>query len=185
MRCKRFPKYAFLIVFVAACSRETPAPSTTTESAPTITSVATAPASTRYEDAVRWFRSTPGFHFRLEEGGVRAEGEMTRPTVGAEELRVTVNAEEWTAKAGAKGVVWQRGGEEVAPPEWGNRVFQRVTIAFDPEKSEGNAQLVGPRHYRFTDANTGAVHNVGVDDAGHITEIRIDNSFWIRLTDPR
>jgi hypothetical protein len=189
MQCKRLPKYAFLLVVAAACSRENPAPPeeqpTTTASAPTITSVATAPSSTRYDDAVRWFRSTPGFHFILEEGGVRAEGDMTRSTVGAEEVRVTVNAEEWIAKAGAKGVVWERGGKEVAPPEWGNRVFQRVTIAFDPEKSEREAQLIEPKHFRFTDANSGSIHDVHVNDAGQIARITIGGAVTMTLSRQR
>lgn len=115
---------------------------------------------------MRWFRTTPGFRFVLEDRGVRAEGEMTRTRIGAEEVRLIVNGEEWSAKTIAKGVVWRRAGDEVAPPDWGSRVFQRVTVAFDPQKSEGKAQLVGPRHYRFTDANTGAIHDIGVDDAG-------------------
>ena len=186
MRCKRLTKYAFLIVLAAACSRETKAPPPPLEPATTATTtfVPAAPATT-YEEAVRWFRTTPGFRFVIEEAGIRGEGEMQRTRIGAEEVRVTVNGEEWSARTDAKGVIWERGGKQVAAPDWGNRLFQRVTVAFDPQKSEGRAELAGPRHYRFTDANTGAVHNVGVDDAGHITEIRIGDSFSMKLTDQR
>ena len=183
MRCKRLTKYAFLIVLAAACSRETKTPPSeapaTVTPAPTSTTAAGTP---RYEDAVRWFRTTPGFHFVIEEAGVRAEGEMARSTVGAEEVRVTVNGEEWSAKTSAQGVVWKRAGKEVPPPDWGNRLFQRVTVAFDPEKSEGQAELAGPRHYRFTDANSAAVHNVGVNDAGQIETITIGNTVSMTLS---
>jgi hypothetical protein len=179
----------FLLLVAAACSRESPAPPvqqpTTTTSAPAITKMATEPSSTRYDDAVRWFRSTPGFHFVLEEGGVRAEGDVSRPTIGAEEVRVIVNGEEWTAKTAAKGVVWERGGKEVAPPEWGNRVFQRVTIAFDPEKSEREAQLIEPKHFRFTDANSHAIHDVHLNDAGQIERITIGSSVSLTLSRQR
>lgn len=193
MGCKRLTKYAFLLVFGAACSREAHTPpsepaserSTTAATSSHAPSTAVTPHVTTYEEAIRWFRTTPGFRFVLEDGAVRAEGEMTRSTVGAEELRVKVDGEEWAAKTSTKGVEWHRAGDEVAPPEWGNRVFQRVTVAFDPQKAEGDAQLVEPRHYRFTDANTGAIHNVSVDDAGHITEIRIGDSFSLKITDAR
>lgn len=188
MRCKRLPKYALLIVFVAACSREPKAPPVepATATTPPANASTSAPApSASYDDAVRWFRTTPGFHFVIEEGGVRAEGDMTRATLGAEEVNITVNGEQWSAKSGAKGVVWQRGGKEVASPEWGNRVFQRVTVAFDPQKSEGQAQLVEPGHFRFTDANSGAVHDVRVNAAGQIEKISIGNAVTMTLSRQR
>ncbi len=184
MSCKRLTKYAFLIVFAAACSREakTPPPA---EPSPSITKIAPAPRTATYEDAVRWFRTTPGFHFVVEEAGVRAEGDMTRTNVGAEEVRVTVNGEQWSAKASERGLAWQRGGKETAAPEWGNRIFQRVTVAFDPQKTEGTAQLLEPRHFRFTDANSGAVHDVHVNDAGQIERMTIGKSVSMTLTNAR
>ena len=191
MSCKRLPKYALLLVFALACSREqetaqqAPPPPSAAPQIAQVSTAATEPAAPRYEEAVRWFRSTPGFHFVVEEDGVRAEGDMTRANIGVEEIRVTVNGEEWTAKTGAKGVIWQKAGKETAPPAWGSRLFQRVTVAFDPQKTEGDAQVVEPRHFRFTDANSGAVHDVWVDEAGHIAKLTIGRSFSMTLTAQR
>lgn len=134
-----------------------------------------------YADAVTWFRSTPGFHFELTDGTVRATGEMVRPTVGAERVTATVNGETWAADAGPKGVVWRRGGKTAPAPEWSNRVWQRVTVAFDPEKREGEAQLVEPGHFRFTDANSGAVHDVWVHDDGSIAKMTIGDAVTLTI----
>lgn len=143
---------------------------------------ATPAPSPTYDDAVTWFRTTPGFHFVIEENGLRAEGDMERVTVGAERVRLSMGGREWIAEAGAKGIVWRSGGREVAPPEHGNRLYQRVTVAFDPEKREGQAQMVEPGHFRFTDANSGAVHDVRVNEAGHITRMTIGNTMSMTLT---
>jgi hypothetical protein len=183
MRCERL---LFVALLAVACTRETPAPSKEDVTpVTTTTSAVKAPPPQRaanYGDAVTWFRSTPGFHFTIEEAGVRAEGDMVRETVGAERVRMTVNGEEWIAEAGAKGVVWKRGGQEAAAPEWGNRIWQRATIAFDPEKREGQAALIEPGHFRFTDANSGAVHDVWVNDANQISKITIGNAMTMTLT---
>ncbi|HYR28482.1 MAG TPA: hypothetical protein VEU30_08455 [Thermoanaerobaculia bacterium] len=169
----------FVLLIAAACSREKPASnlpaaSTTTTVAPAATAPPK-PAAT-YEQAVTWFRTTPGFRFVVEEGGVHAEGEVTRETVGAERVTVTVNGETWSASIGPKGVNWQRGGKDAEAPPWGNRLFQRVTIAFDPQKQEGTAQLVEPNHFRFTDANSGQVHDVWTNDAGQIARMTIGSA---------
>lgn len=182
----------FVALFAVACTRETPAPPTedvtpvTTTTAATQTGAQTGVSALQrpanYGDAVTWFRATPGFHFVIDEGGVRAEGDMARETVGAERVRMTVNGEEWTAEASAKGVTWKQGGKESAAPEWGNRIYQRATIAFDPEKREGQPQLVEPGHFRFTDANSGAVHDVWVNDANQIAKMTIGNAMTMTLS---
>jgi hypothetical protein len=188
MRCERLIKYAAFLVMLTACSRESPAPATETATAATAAETAApAPAPTAlkaktYDDAVTWFRSTPGFHFVVQENGIRAEGDMERATVGAETVRVAVGGEEWTAESGGRGVVWKRGGTETPAPEWGNRLFQRVTVAFDPQKSEGRAQVIDPSHYRFTDANSGALHDVFVDGEGRITKMTIGNTMSMTLS---
>jgi hypothetical protein len=188
MSCKRLPKYALLIVFAFACSRESaspeqaPAPASPSPEVAKVSTAPTEPAEPRYDESVRWFRVTPGFHFVVEEDGVRAEGDMTRPRIGAEEVRVAVKGDEWTAKTDRNGVTWQKAGKDAAPPPWGSRLFQRVTVAFDPQKTEGDAQVVEPRHFRFTDANSGAVHDVWVDEAGRIAKITIGRSFSMVLT---
>jgi hypothetical protein len=186
MNCERLKKgsVVFLIV-IAACSREAPAPAEV-QPPPTTTTAAAAPMATvTYDDAVTWFRSTPGFHFAVEEGGVRAEGDMSRERVGVETVSVIVDGARWSAATGAQGVSWQRDVRAAAAPEWGNRLFQRVTVAFDPQKQEGQAQLVEPRHYRFTDANSGQVHDVWTNEAGQITRMTIGSGFSMTLTKQR
>jgi hypothetical protein len=180
----------FVLLFVAlalACSREEPAPQQPPASVPTDT-VTTQPPVTEtrvpelqkgtYDEALLWFRSTPRFRFTVDEGGVHAEGEMTRKTPGAEQVRVRVNGEQWEAAATPQGVVWKRGGKETDAPAWGGRLYQRVTFAFDPKKKEGVPLLASSEGdtnlYRFTDANTGDVHEVSVRKSdSSIARIRI------------
>jgi hypothetical protein len=169
----------------AACSRETPAPPPVETKTAAETPPVSAAIPRSYDDAITWFRATPGFHFVVDEGGVHAEGDMTRERVGAERVTVSVNGEEWSAAIGPKGVTWQRGGKESPAPEWGNRVFQRVTVAFDPEKQEGQAQVLEPGHYRFTDANSGQLHEVWTNASGQITRMTIGKAFSMTLTNQR
>jgi hypothetical protein len=119
-----------------------------------------------YDEALLWMRSTPRFTFTLEDDGVRAEGEMTRKTPGAEKVRFRADGQSWQAEATAQGIVWKRGGKPVDAPPFGNRVYQRLTLAIDPQKKEGVPLLVSTEGetnlYRFTDANTGSVHEVSV-----------------------
>ena len=202
MRYERFCINALLLTALA-CSRETPLPpptTTTTTTAPTPPAVATtsttpAPVPTpakagSYDEAVLWLRSAPAFHFVLDEGNVHAEGDLTRHTVGSEIVRIRVSGEEWRATSGASGVAWeQRKGSAwnaASAPPYGNRVYQRVTLAFDPQKKEGSAQLVATEgttnHYRFTNANTGEVHDVWVNAAdNHVERMKIGESFEMKV----
>lgn len=193
MRCERLSKCLIVFAFVAAaCGREQPAPqppATETHAAPqpqiTATHVDAAPAlHASYDKAMDWLRSVPRFRFVIDEGGVRAEGTMTRPTVGAEKIEFRSNGDEWRAEAGPQGITWQKhkGNAWVAAaaPEYGNHLYQRVTLVFDPMKKEGAAKLVPGEPaataslFRFTDANTGNVHEVWVSNAGnHVERIRI------------
>ena len=184
MRCERLIKCCAFVVLLTACSRETavPPPQPSANSDTAAAPAAPEPPRKTYGDAVSWFRTTPGFHFVVEESSVKAEGDMERAHAGAERVRVAANGEEWTAEAGPKGVVWKRGGKEAPAPAWGNRLYQRVTVAFDPEKSEREPLLAEPGHYRFTDANSGNVHDVWVDDAGRITKMTIGKTFSMTLT---
>ncbi len=186
----------------AACSRETAAPpATATKPAPpaavtptTSTAPAAAPDAPKsgsYDEAMLWFRSAPAFHFVLDEGAVHAEGDLTRRTVGNEVVQLRANGQEWRATTGPRGVVWElRKGNTwtAAPaPDYGNRVYQRVTLAFDPQKKEGSAQFVAAEgnanHYRFTNANTAEVHDVWVNIAGnHVERMKIGDSFEMRIT---
>ena len=184
MSCERLQKGLFAVLLIAACAKETPVKEEPRPAAAPAATQTAAPRKT-YDDAVTWFRTTPGFHFVVEEGGVRAEGDMARERVGAESITVSAGGETWTAASGIQGVTWQRGGQPSAAPEWGNRAFQRVTVAFDPQKQEGAAQEVEPGHFRFTDANSGQVHDVWVNDAGQITRMTIGNAVTITLSNQR
>ena len=81
-----------------------------------------------------------------------------------------------------KGNAWN-----AAPaPAYGNRLYQRVTLAFDPQKKEGDAQLIATdgtsNHYRFTNANTGEVHEVWVSAKdGHVERMKIGDAFEMTL----
>jgi hypothetical protein len=194
MRCERLSKCLFVFAFVAACSREQPAPppvtltETSARTPPLVTPstvttpIPAMPAKGSYDEAMLWLRSAPSFRFAIDEGGVHAEGTMTRPTIGAEKIEIRTSNESWRAAAGPQGVTWQKrvgGAWKAAPaPAYGNHLYQRVTLAFDPSKKEGAAQLAGvegdANHYRFTDANTGNVHDVWVSRAdSHVERMKI------------
>ena len=130
-----------------------------------------------------WMKSTPGFRFALEESGVKAEGSMTRERIGTEKVELTIDGKTWRAAAGPRGIVWTPSGA----PSYAGRLYQRVTIAFDPQKKEGEAQLVGTEggsnHYRFTDANTGKVHDLWVSTAdGHLERMTIGDDVTLTIT---
>jgi hypothetical protein len=190
MRCERL-LIIVLLILTAACSREQRAPSATTTTQATATTATISPQSpvqtaASYGEAMTWFESTSGFHFVIDESGVRAEGEMTRPTIGAEKIEVRVDGKQWSAVAGPQGVTWS----PAPPPDWGNRIYQRVTLAIDPQKKEGTAQLVsseeGTSLFRFTDANTGELHEVWVSNAdNHIERMKVGDAMELVITNPR
>jgi hypothetical protein len=201
----RYERFCIIATFLMAlsCSRETPLPPPATTTAPskpaptpvatTSTTSAPVPASAKagsYDEAVLWLRSAPAFHFVLDEGTVHAEGDLARRTVGSEIVHLRANGEEWRATAGARGVAWEQrkgnGWKSTSAPSYGNRIYQRVTLAFDPQKKEGNAQLVAAEgtanHYRFTNANTGEVHDVWVNGAdNHVERMKIGNAFEMKV----
>ncbi len=187
MRRQRFSEWIVILVLLAACSREEPSTATVTFEpiAPTTTTAPAAPpqAQTSYADAITWLKSTRGFHFVLRDGEIRAEGDLVRPTVGAERMRVRIGGAEWIAAAEPAGVVWYRGGKPVEPPASASRIWQRVTIAFDPKKKEGEARLVAPDRYRFTNANSGEVHDVRVGD-GRVSRVAIGETMELTITQP-
>ena len=185
MRYERFCYYTIFLLAMA-CSRETPVPSETTTTAPPAPATVAKPAATpatggAYDEAVLWFRSAPAFRFVIDEAGVHAEGNLTRKTIGMESVRFRANGEEWRATAGPQGVAWERGGKAADAPAFGNRLYQRVTLAFDPQKKEGTAQLVEAGHYRFTNANTGEVHDVWVTRDNRISRMKIGDAFELRI----
>lgn len=203
MRCERFWTYTLLLTIVA-CSRETPAPPpTVTTTQPAVTPSAAPPpppqgtqapiASTggSYAKGIDWLRAAPAFHFVTDEAGVHAEGDLTRRTIGAESIQFRANGEEWRTSTGPMGLMWERrtGGawKAATGPAYGNRLYQRVTLAFDPQKKEGEAQLVGTEdganHYRFTNANTSEVHDVWVSIADdRIERVKIGDAFEMHVS---
>ncbi len=194
-------RFIFVTLALAiACSRETPAPpspstaATTTTAAPQPTVTATSVPELQkgsYDEALLWFRSNEGFHFVLDDHGVRAEGRMTRTTPGAEKVQFTADGTEWLAETTSQGVSWKRrdGGawKSVDMPEFGPRIYQRVTLPFDPRKKEGVPLLESGEGatnlYRFTNANTGEVHEMWVRKSDAAVErIRIGDSVDLRIT---
>lgn len=197
-----------IAVLAAACSKETkapepqppaPAPKTATTSAPvtdTTSSLMTADAhSATYDAGMEWFRTTRGFAFHLAEGKTRVEGSMVRPTPGAERVLFRQGSDEWVAASKRAGVVWYRKqGSQWAhstPPAGFDRLFQRVTLYFDPQKREGIRSFVAMEkvgdeaaaHYTFTNANTGDVHDVWVSRADNrIAKMTISGTSDVTLT---
>lgn len=192
------------IVLFVSCSKEKTAPvpgATATTSTQASTSqppvMTPAPASTTkkvdasYAGAMQWFRGTKGFHFILDENGRRAEGDLARATIGQERVRFSADGSEWLGIARKTGVHWyRRNGSgwtaEKAPPELANSVWQRTTMAFDPMKKEGEAQADGSEsidgvphnRFRFTNANTGDVHQLSVSTTkGNIAKLKVESRF--------
>lgn len=187
-----------LTLLLVSCSRETAvAPPAASEpgsvppvasASPTITQTQT--ISTTYGGALDWLRSAPAFSFVLKEAGIEAEGEVRRERIGAERVQFKAGGEEWRAASSPQGVTWEKRGaggwSSAEAPPFGNRVYQRVTLAFDPQKKEGEAQLVGSddavNQYRFTDANTGELHDVWVSRVtGHPERMTIGETVELRL----
>jgi hypothetical protein len=186
------------LALAAACSRETPvpqkpAPPTTTTAAvetPTTTRVPELQKGT-YDEALLWFRSAGAFHFVLDDHGVHAEGDMTRSTPGAEKVQLRADGAEWLAETGVQGVTWKRKSgnawKSADAPEWGPRVFQRVTLPFDPQKKEGVPLLASEEGatnlYRFTNANTGEVHELWVRKSDAAVErVKIGDTVDLKIT---
>jgi len=144
-----------------------------------------------YDEAMNWFRSAKGFTFVLDDADVHAEGRMTRKTVGVESVEFRANGDEWRASSGPLGVTWERrtGGKwtKAETPQFGNRIYQRVTLGVDPQKQGGAAQLAGTEgtstRYRFTNANTGQVHELWVAQSdSHLERMKIGDSVDLKIT---
>lgn len=194
-------RFIFVTLALAvACSRETPAPPatpppTTTTAAPEAATTTRVPALQKgtYDEALLWFRSTKGFHFVLDDDDVHAEGEVTRATPGAEKVQLRTGGAEWLAETSARGVTWKRraGGAWTSAdaPEWGPRVYQRLTLPFDPQKKEGVPLLASEEGetnlYRYTDANTGETHEWSVRKKdGAVERIRIGDKVDLVVRQP-
>ena len=202
---KRTFTFALTAVLVASCGGEKtqpPAPGAPAKPAPTITATAapaTAPVETPradYEAAMDWFRTAKGFRFTLTEGSNTVEGSMVRPAIGAERVAFRGREGEWLGSAKRSGLVWFRneGGawkKNSAAPSYADLVYQRVTLTFDPAKKEASPAALGAEslggeaceHYRFTNANTGDVHDVWVSRRdGRVARISISGARRTTLT---
>jgi hypothetical protein len=196
MRCERLLVFLLLIV---ACSRETPAPPSAAAPPSSQPPAAMQPSQPvkpvpvvkgTYDEAMNWFRAAKGFTFVLDDGDVHAEGRMTRKTVGVESVELRANNDDWRASSGPLGVTWERRNSgkwtKVDAPQFGNRVYQRVTLGVDPQKQEGAAQLAGTEgtstRYRFTNANTGQLHELWVAQSdSHLERMKIGDSVDLRI----
>lgn len=143
-----------------------------------------APSIGTYEQAMDWMRTTRGFHFDLRDGDVHAVGDMVREAPRKETIRVQMAGAEWIATVKPNGVLWYRaegGAWKAAPaPVDGPRVYQRVTLALDPQKVEGNAQYVRTEgdlnEWRFTNAITREVHRLWINPKGnHIARMIVES----------
>lgn len=194
-------RFIFVTLALAvACSPETPAPPatpvpTTTTAPPEVTTTTRVPTLQKgtYDEALLWFRATKGFHFVLDDDGVHAEGEVTRATPGAEKVQLRTGGAEWLAETSAQGVSWKRrsaGAWKTADtPDWGPRVYQRLTLPFDPQKKEGVPLLASEEGetnlYRFTNANTGEVHELWVRKSDAALErVKIGDKVDLKITVP-
>lgn len=144
-----------------------------------------------YDEALLWFRSVKQFHFVLDDGGVHAEGDVARSTPGAEKVQFRANGTEWLAEATPQGITWKRRDgktwKSADTPEFGPRLYQRVTLPFDPQKKEGVPLLASEEGetnlYRFTNANTGDVHEMWVKKSdGAVERLRIGEKADLKIT---
>ena len=189
------------IATLVACRGEQPATNTqppastattattATAAPPVITGVATATAplnAQTYESAARWYGATHGFHFTMKTAGFAIEGDMERTTPGAERVRFTHQGAEWIGAAERTGVIWYKRANgswtKATPPPFADMAFQRATLWFDPQKKEGEAQKTGDRSYRFTDANSGSVYDVSVDEQGRIASVDVSGAQRFAMT---
>jgi hypothetical protein len=199
-----------LLMFVFACRQEKqaqpsrapqqspPLPTSSTALTATSTSAFPKPAARStpdrcagdgsYSQAVDCYRQTSRIDFTFEEPTrIRAEGEMSRPTIGAERLRFRLAGSgaddgEWSAEARASGVVWSRDGKRVnSTPPTADRLWQLTTLYIDPQKKEREAQRTGTERigaedcirYHFTDANSSAAQDVWVSTTdGHVVAMK-------------
>ncbi len=109
-------------------------------------------------------------------------------------MQFIANQTEWLAETNVQGVTWKKrrqadGGawQSTDAPEFGPRIFQRVTLPFDPQKKEGAPLLASEEGatnlYRFTDANTGAVHEWWVRKTdGAVERVKIGNKADLKIT---
>jgi len=177
-----------ILLLLTACKAKENAV-TATAPKPSVPEVKAAPrpAEGSYAAGIDWFRKVRAFKFTLEEGNLHATGEMERPGAGAERVLVRANDGEWLGVVKVTGLVWyHREGPgwtpDRKPPEFADRVYQRATVAVDPQKKEGDAQLAGTEadlnHYKFTNAITGDAHEVWVSRRdNHIAKIAIDSRY--------
>lgn len=185
-----------MVAFAVACGKERPAeqPVVPARAASTSTATSTIPATPpviarkplrstpqkcagdgSYEQAVDCIRMAAHLQFTSSLG----DGEMTRPTLGAERMTVRGHDGAWTAEAKPTGIVWMHDGKHASnPPQLLEHLYERLTFFPDPQKKEGSAKLAGEEggsnRYEFTDANNGDRYVVWVSTTdGHIAKLQI------------
>jgi hypothetical protein len=182
-----------LVVLLAACGKERPAESPAPATAappPQSTPVAAPPAAPKkplrstpqkcagdgsYDQAVECVRIAAHLAFTSSFG----DGELTRPTPGAERMTVRAHDGAWTAEAKPTGIVWTHDGKHATNvPQPLERLYQRLTLFPDPQKKEGSAKLAAKEgetnRYEFTDANNGDRYVVWVSTVdGHMAKLQV------------
>jgi hypothetical protein len=145
---------------------------------PTVSTPTRCAGDGSYDAAVECFRMAAHLAFTITDvRQFRAAGEMTRPTPGMETVRFRANNGMWVAETKPGGLLWTHDGKKVPGPDFAVRIYQRTTLYFDPQKREGFAQRMDDdtvlNHYRFTNANTGELHDVWVSPkTGDIVRMR-------------
>jgi hypothetical protein len=177
-------KVLIICLLLVSCGKETPAP-------PQKTAVPAppAPAATYqppqkvgdYAKAVEWMRSAPGFKFDITIGNLKASGDLARPLLGQERLRVRAKGEEWSAERQRSGVAWSRNGKrETNEPEYADRIYQWMVFFPDPQKT-APPRVVGNEgddtHIRFTTSNTNETEDVWVRRSdNHLVRLKTSGS---------
>lgn len=185
----------------ASCHRESPVPPTQTAPPVTETHAAPAPPPTRklvrstpqqcagdgsYEQALDCLRIAAQLRFNVDAAAFSGEGTVTRQTVGAERVELSLKDGQWIAEPKLAGIVWTHDGKKATPSPDLERLYQRLTVVLDPQKKEGTPQLTGieplagtnANHFHFTDANSGEAYDVWISVAdGHIVQERIGQLF--------
>jgi hypothetical protein len=167
-------KRLWLVLLLAACAKKEavapPAAPPKVKPAPAPAALAARPQTDDYDAALGRFRESRGFRFDIAVGPTHATGEMARPTPGMERVTFQASGARWMAEAKPNGVVWTKDGKPVAnEPAWADRIYQWVTIYFDPQKT-APPQPIGS-HLRFLNQNNGEVNDVWIAN-GEIVRVQ-------------
>jgi len=175
LACQREPKARLISRRPESATRSTPQPAAPQPARPLKSTPSRCVGDGSYASAVECVRIASALKFKSSDG----DGEMTRPTPGAERLVLHAKDGEWLAESKRSGIVWTHDGQPAKDvPQKLAKLWERLTIFPDPQKKEGAPKLSMEgevRRYDFTDANTGDRYSVWVSPAdGHITKLQVN-----------